>query len=47
MLGTRCPPPLFSVVMCFKNGMPYLPDVLQSVASQTYRNFELAIRMGA
>src|SRR5512135_1416026 len=38
--------PLFSVVMCVKNGMPYLPEALRSVAAQTYRNFELVIQDG-
>ncbi len=33
--------PLISVMVCVKNGMPYLPKALESLATQTYKNFEV------
>ncbi len=38
--------PLVSVILCVKNGMPYLPKALESVARQTYENFELVVQDG-
>lgn len=38
--------PLISVVMPLKNGMPHLRAAIQSLAQQTYRNFELVIQDG-
>jgi hypothetical protein len=39
--------PLFSILMCVKNGMPYLPEALKSLAAQSCRDFELIIQDGA
>lgn len=39
--------PLVSIVLCVKNGMPYLPDAIESLMGQTYRNFELIVQDGA
>lgn len=39
--------PHVSLIMTVKNGMPYLPEALESVASQAYRDFELVIQDGA
>jgi glycosyltransferase involved in cell wall biosynthesis len=39
--------PLFSLVMCVKNGMPYVVRALESVAAQTFRDFELVVQDGA
>jgi glycosyltransferase involved in cell wall biosynthesis len=36
--------PLVSLILCVKNGMPYLPDALASVAGQSYRNIELVVQ---
>ena len=36
--------PLVSLILCVKNGMPYLPDALASVADQSYRNVELVVQ---
>jgi glycosyltransferase involved in cell wall biosynthesis len=33
-----------SLVLCVKDGMPYLPEALASVAAQTYRDFELIVQ---
>ncbi len=38
--------PLVSLRMCLKNGMPYLPEAIASVAAQSYRRFELVIQDG-
>jgi len=39
--------PLVSIILCVKDGMPYLPYAIESVANQSYRNFELIIQDGA
>jgi len=39
--------PLISLVMIVKNGLPYIAEALQSIESQSYRNFELVIQDGA
>src|SRR4051812_31760457 len=36
--------PLVSLILCVKNGMPYLPDALASVAGQSHRNIELVVQ---
>lgn len=38
--------PLVSLVMAVRNGMPYLPEAVWSVAAQTYRNLELVVHDG-
>jgi len=38
--------PLVSLILCVKNGMPYLPQAIASVASQSYRCFELIVQDG-
>ena len=38
--------PLFSLLLIVKNGMPFLPEALRSVAGQTYRDFELIVQDG-
>ena len=38
--------PLVSLRMCVKNGMPYLPEAIASVAAQSYRRFELVVQDG-
>lgn len=38
--------PLVSLVLPVKNGMPYLPEAVWSVAAQTYRHFELIVQDG-
>lgn len=38
--------PLVSLVLPVKNGMPYLPEAVWSVAAQTYRRFELVVQDG-
>lgn len=38
--------PIVSVVMKIKNGMPYLPQALASLANQTFRDFELVVQDG-
>jgi hypothetical protein len=38
--------PLVSLILCVKNGMPYLPEALASVRAQTYRHFELVVQDG-
>lgn len=35
--------PLVSIVMSVRNGLPFLYDAIQSILSQTYKNFELII----
>jgi glycosyltransferase involved in cell wall biosynthesis len=39
--------PHVSLILCVKDGMPYLPDALASVSAQTYRDFELVVQDGA
>lgn len=41
---TRRTDPLVSLIVCVKNGMPYLPQAMESVLAQTYRNFELIVQ---
>jgi glycosyltransferase involved in cell wall biosynthesis len=38
------PLPHVSLILCVKNGMPYLPEAIASVAAQTYRSFELVVQ---
>ena len=38
--------PLISVILCVKNGMPYLPKALESLPAQTYKNFEVIVQDG-
>jgi glycosyltransferase involved in cell wall biosynthesis/Tfp pilus assembly protein PilF len=38
--------PLVSLLMGVKNGMPYLPEAVWSVAAQTYPNVELVVQDG-
>ncbi|MBI4505225.1 MAG: glycosyltransferase [Chloroflexi bacterium] len=40
------PGPLVSLLMAVKNGMPYLPEAVWSVAAQTYPNLELVVQDG-
>jgi glycosyltransferase involved in cell wall biosynthesis len=36
--------PLVSVVVCTKNGMPYVRDAMTSLERQTYRDFEVVVQ---
>lgn len=36
--------PLISLILCVKNGMPYLPQAVESVRAQTFRDFELIVQ---
>jgi hypothetical protein len=36
--------PLVSLILCVKNGLPYLPEALASVERQSYRHFELVVQ---
>lgn len=38
--------PLISLILCLKNGMPYLSKAIDSVRAQTYRHFELIAQDG-
>src|SRR6476619_6234805 len=38
------PKPLVSLILCVKNGLPYLPQALASVERQSYRHFELVVQ---
>jgi glycosyltransferase involved in cell wall biosynthesis len=38
--------PLVSLILCVKNGMPFLPQALATVARQTYERFELVVQDG-
>jgi glycosyltransferase involved in cell wall biosynthesis len=38
--------PQISLILCVKNGLPFLRDAVASVAAQTYRNFELIVQDG-
>ncbi|MCW8132811.1 MAG: glycosyltransferase [Planctomycetota bacterium] len=40
-------PPRFSLVLVVRNGMPHLPEALESVKRQTFSDFELVIQDGA
>src|SRR5262249_24903502 len=39
--------PRVSLILCVKNGMPYLRDAPPSAAAQTCRDFELVVQDGA
>ncbi len=39
--------PLISLIMCVKDGMPFLPQAVESVAVQTYQNYELIVQDSA
>lgn len=39
--------PLVSLIVCTKNGMPFLPEAIHSVRRQTYRQYELVIQDAA
>jgi glycosyltransferase involved in cell wall biosynthesis len=39
--------PRISLILCVKDGMPFLPEALASVAAQTYRSFELVVQDAA
>lgn len=39
--------PHVSLVLCVQDGMPYLPEAVESVRAQTYRDFELLVQDGA
>jgi glycosyltransferase len=39
-------PPRVSLILCVKDGMPYLPQALASVAAQSCRDFELVVQDG-
>jgi glycosyltransferase len=39
--------PLISVVVCTKNGMPYLGEAMDSLDRQTYRQFEVVVQDAA
>ena len=41
---TSTPP--ISLILCVKNGMPFLPQAIESVMAQTYRHFELIVQDG-
>src|SRR5262245_22893695 len=38
--------PLVSLVLCVLDGMPYLPEAVESVRAQTYPNLELIVQDG-
>lgn len=38
--------PLISIILMLKNGMPYLPQALNSISAQTYHHFELIVQDG-
>lgn len=38
--------PLVSLILCVKNGMPFLPQAIESIARQTYERFELIVQDG-
>lgn len=44
---TSTPPPLFSIITASYNAAPVLPRLLESLASQTFRDFELIVQDGA
>jgi glycosyltransferase involved in cell wall biosynthesis len=39
--------PLISVVVCTKNGMPYIREAMESLNRQTYRRFEVVVQDAA
>jgi len=39
--------PFFSVILCVRNGMPYLQDAVQSILSLDYSNYEVVMQDGA
>lgn len=41
------PVPRVSLILAVKNGMTYLPDAIESVRAQTYRDFELVVQDAA
>ena len=36
--------PDFSLILCVKNGLPYLTQAVDSIAAQTYNNFEVIVQ---
>lgn len=36
--------PLISLILCVKNGMPYLPEALRSVEQLSYENYEVIVQ---
>lgn len=38
--------PPISLILCVKNGMPFLPEAIESVVAQSYRHFELIVQDG-
>ena len=41
------PKPLISLIICVKNGMPYLPQAVNSIRAQSYKKFEVVVQDGA
>src|SRR5438093_1266207 len=39
--------PLVSIILCVRNGMPYVRDALESVRALSYSNYELIVQDGA
>jgi glycosyltransferase involved in cell wall biosynthesis len=39
--------PLVSVILCVRNGMPYVKETLQSIFSLSYPNYEIIVQDGA
>jgi len=40
-------PPLVSIILCVRNGMPHVRDAVESVRALRYRDFELVVQDGA
>jgi glycosyltransferase involved in cell wall biosynthesis len=40
------PSPRVSLILCVKNGQPYLPEAVRSVAVQSFRDFEVIVQDG-
>lgn len=38
--------PLISIIVCVKNGMPYLPQAMESLAAQSYETIEIIVQDG-